>query len=488
MLKFLLRFSLLFNVQFLNSQTSDNLKIDAVLSNEIPYLDSQGKYKQSIALGEKMKNNSKSISYLKGEAWANYRISNSLTNVEDFKKSIEYLKAADRLNIELKDPYLVIAISVGFGRNYNEQKLSYSQANKEFISALRGLSKLSKTEENKLWKFYVYKNLISVYSNQGKRDSSYYYSQKANEIKQDAYVLTSLINYHLENSPLKDSALFYLQKSDAYFLKNHHKVFEKTIAENQWAQYFFEKNNFRQSLDHSLIANDLAKKVFSTNELLKSYEYIGESYRKMGDTVNAIKYLKIKKSLEDSVNKKLVDNLEYSVLEIVKRAEKQQIINSQERRKKGFVVFVITIICFGALLFYVITKKRRLKAEAKLELSARNDIILKKDKLLLNAQTESYKVLVNLAKANCPTFYSKFNEAYPDFQINLKTIAPKITHSELVFCAYIYLGFQTKDIAEYTFRSQKTIQNRKNSVRKTFKIDSKQDLYLFFNRVGKALD
>lgn len=488
MANFLLRFSIFLISSFLNSQISNHEKIDNILSREIPNLDYQGKFQEAIDLAENTKKHSISINYLKGEAWSNYRLSNSLANIEDFKRSSEYLKKADELNIKLQDEYLEVAISVGLGRIYNEQNLSYSLAKKEITTALKEVSKLQKTKERTLWQFYIYKNLISIYSNMGKSDSSYYFSQKANSIKEDAYVITSLTNYHLENSRSKDSVLFYLNKSKSFFLANPNKIFEKTIAENQWGQYFFERNQFQESLNHFLIASKLAKEVFSTAELLKSYKNIARCYQKLGNTKKEVEYLKKESLLKDSSDKKLINNLDHSVIEIVQKENERETEKSEKLEKARLTIFGILVFVFLLIIFYLFWKRRRLKVKLKLKLQEKNTIILKKEKLIINAQAENYKILIELAKKNSASFYSKFNEVYPYFQINLIKIAPQITQSELVFCAYIYLGFQTKDIAEYTYRSLKTIQNRKNSIRKTLKIDSKQDLYLYFKDKIRAVD
>ena len=55
----------------------------------------------------------------------------------------------------------------------------------------------------------------------------------------------------------------------------------------------------------------------------------------------------------------------------------------------------------------------------------------------------------------------------------------KLRISELTLCAYIYLGFNTKDIAKYTFRSMSTVKNRKNNLKKKFNLASDENLELW---------
>ena len=84
-----------------------------------------------------------------------------------------------------------------------------------------------------------------------------------------------------------------------------------------------------------------------------------------------------------------------------------------------------------------------------------------------------------MAKNNHPNFYTRFQEIYPDFQEKLLSINPNLQNSELVLLAYIYLNFETKEIAAYTFKSEKTIYNRRYNLRKKLNISSLEDLCIW---------
>ncbi|WP_414844158.1 helix-turn-helix transcriptional regulator [Chryseobacterium sp. IT-36CA2] len=72
---------------------------------------------------------------------------------------------------------------------------------------------------------------------------------------------------------------------------------------------------------------------------------------------------------------------------------------------------------------------------------------------------------------------------YPNVCAAILKINPRLISSELKFCALLFLNFSTKDIAEYTFTSPKTVQNRKNGIRKKLNIPSDTDLYLWFKNL-----
>jgi DNA-binding CsgD family transcriptional regulator len=72
---------------------------------------------------------------------------------------------------------------------------------------------------------------------------------------------------------------------------------------------------------------------------------------------------------------------------------------------------------------------------------------------------------------------------YPDFENKLLDINPKLTNSELEFCAFLRLNFSSKEIANYTFISVRTVQNKKYRLRNKLKIPNETDTYVFFNNM-----
>jgi DNA-binding CsgD family transcriptional regulator len=54
---------------------------------------------------------------------------------------------------------------------------------------------------------------------------------------------------------------------------------------------------------------------------------------------------------------------------------------------------------------------------------------------------------------------------------------------DLTFCAYLYLNFSSKDIAQYTFVTPRAVQIRKNRLRKKLNINSEEDIYLWIKNI-----
>lgn len=148
------------------------------------------------------------------------------------------------------------------------------------------------------------------------------------------------------------------------------------------------------------------------------------------------------------------------------------------------IVFVLAI--FFIYLFINRSKTKRKIREKEIMLRKTSETVMQQEQIM-NSLKDQISVpvedLCQLAMANDPVFYNKFLKAYPNFEKELLSINPNLTQTELNFCAYLMLGFQTKDIANYTFKSVKTIQNRKNSIRKKLSIPSEEDLYFWFKKL-----
>lgn len=95
----------------------------------------------------------------------------------------------------------------------------------------------------------------------------------------------------------------------------------------------------------------------------------------------------------------------------------------------------------------------------------------------------AFEEVIELAKYNDPTFIIRFKEVYPEFCRKLIVIQPDLTTNELEFCAMLKLNFSTKDIANYKFLATRTIENKKNKIRKRLFISSDVELYTWMQNI-----
>ncbi|MDR6462668.1 hypothetical protein [Chryseobacterium sediminis] len=95
---------------------------------------------------------------------------------------------------------------------------------------------------------------------------------------------------------------------------------------------------------------------------------------------------------------------------------------------------------------------------------------------------QAFDEIIQLAKDNRPEFWAHFQEQYPDFRKKILKLNSNLKVSELIFCAYIFLGFTTKDIAKYTFKAVQTIKNNKNNLRKRLNVPTQHDTTLWLRK------
>ncbi|MBB4805546.1 DNA-binding NarL/FixJ family response regulator [Chryseobacterium defluvii] len=141
----------------------------------------------------------------------------------------------------------------------------------------------------------------------------------------------------------------------------------------------------------------------------------------------------------------------------------------QKKHKRGFSISSVIIgsaTTIISLMYYILNKERENL----------------KTSLYEQKTGEAFDEIIQLAKSNSPEFWAHFQEKYPSFRKKLLEINPDLKASELILCAYIYLGFNTKDIAEYTFKAVQTIKNKKYNLRKRLSIPVKDNIMLWLRK------
>ncbi len=141
----------------------------------------------------------------------------------------------------------------------------------------------------------------------------------------------------------------------------------------------------------------------------------------------------------------------------------------QKKRNTDYIIIGSIVMMSTSLLYFWILFSRN---------AAKNREILSKQK-----NNEAFDKLIRLAKDNRSEFWAHFQEKYPDFSRKLLEVCPGLKTTELILCAYIYLGFNTKDIAEYTFKAVQTVKNNKYNLRKKLSITAKEDMVVWLRTI-----
>lgn len=114
----------------------------------------------------------------------------------------------------------------------------------------------------------------------------------------------------------------------------------------------FMKNNFRESINYLTQAINIAKSINSNFELRDCYSALSETYEKMNDHINALKYYKIYTDYKDSVmNTEIlskVNELE-TQYETSKKEKENELLKAELAYKNEIQIYYVIILVMGSV-------------------------------------------------------------------------------------------------------------------------------------------
>lgn len=462
-------------------------------------------HQTSILYSKRAVDISEKKNYLNGIAWGNFYIGQSLEGLNSFNQSLNYLDKAQKKNEELKDYYLEFKI-----RRLKSKIFSYSKLFKNSLEEQERILEIIPyidKEKEKLLKAITYEYMGIVYE---KMAAAYEKSNKAdlNFSYLNTFYFDELDDIFVVHNFINSSAKFNNYYINSNPIKNAEKPFNKVINLTNKYKYPSTSFTYKQKGDFMLANNNLDSALYF---YLKSKE-ISEKTALKWDELPSI-YLKISTTCFLLKNKYLSDqhNLKPLKLKDSLKSEKTSVSNNtvdfilsesdeesdEEYNCKNFIptsIIIILIICLLALY----KRKRRKLKNVKYHSSLKEqefikekeniEILHKKNTRVLELKiNESFDAIILLAKNNSPEFFTRFQEVYPEIISQLFLINPKLRGSELTLSAYIFLGFNTKEIATFTFRSISTIKNRKHSLRNKLNIPQDETTELWFKNLQNEL-
>lgn len=276
-----------------------------------------------------------------------------------------------------------------------------------------------------------------------------------------------------------DSAAHYFKKS----LAIQDKIEAKNINVANYTglgEVYNRKKDHQKAVMYLKKAEELNEKVQDGFYMTSIYELLQDSYKNLGNEKEYEKYklrylenLKIENEEKLSGVKTFVDEVKAQSEEAIK-----------ENRNKTFLIIFIGIVALSLLIFIFYTLRKiskRKKENSIIELQ-----LVEKEKKIENLEnkiSDLHSEVIELAQQNSPQFYPRFLDLYPEFEKNILELNPKISISEIQFCALLKLKFSSKDIANYTFTSIRTVQNKKYRIRNKLNIPKEVDIYVFINNL-----
>lgn len=340
---------------------------------------------------------------------------------------------------------------------------------------------LSSTDEELAVLSTHYNGLALTYNELNQNDSAQYYLRIMDNILRDvqdkefdiekADVSITWGDYYLDFDI--DSASFYYEKALELLKGRNH--FYENFAWEGIARVQTKKRNYNEAIEAYLKVVEGYKAVGDTESLSYAYQEVGMLYGKIGDEKKSSQYFKMHVELKNLFETKKSQDRDFIVKELL-RFEKENFI--KKNRKNLIYTSIIFILLFLiALLYFFKIRKRRIMVIKKLEETEKN---IQELNQIVN---ESIEGVLRLATENDPQFWHRFQELYPEYLPKMKNINKNFTPSELKLGAYIYLGFTTKEIADYTFRAFKTVENTRYNLRKKLKISADENLKSWFEKL-----
>ncbi|WP_300349464.1 tetratricopeptide repeat protein [Chryseobacterium sp.] len=470
------------------NSNSQQRKIDQLISrtNEL-YLN--GETNQVFASSKKIINLSEQLKYDKGLSYGYYYLAAYFYDNAKFRESVQNVKKAQQYTKYLaKDKTHSAKLSALLGGNYLLLEL-YTLSSENYRKTIDILeSKSQKNITDSLTESATYSNLSYLFQNINMPDSMYYYLKKEKKILKkikfkDAYIQKGCSclgfgNYHLSKNKI-DSAQYYYNKSLEFFngkkhpckiesliglgnLYIHQKDYEKSHQYYDCALKSFEQNNFPD------IKSELLKKI-------------SELHISQGNASEAKKYHDMYLKVHTELDGRKKNERDFVLNEVMKEEKAK---HQKEVRESWKLTLIISslLIFISAFIIYLL-KKSKIRNHKALEMAKQlrsEKAVQENEKVIVKLQVnEAFNEVRKLAKENSSEFFTKFQEVCPHFTLKMLSINPKFKVSELTFAAYIYLGFNTKEIADYTFKAVKTIENNRYNLRKKLEISSEKDLRIW---------
>lgn len=426
------------------------------------------------------------INYSRGIAYSNFYTGQALCDLGKFNTALKCLSSAEKEDYTETDPVLMSEIFVVKSRLYSMISPDYSL--REQKKGLLFLDKITNKQNKAIIEMKAYTNFAAFYVAKDNIDSLSYYLTKVDHalhsLKEEDTPPQQLVNFYsllgFSHAVKKqyDSATYYFEKSLNIGKKYNYK--NTAMTQMSWGLSEFQRKKNDSALVHFKKALDIMEELHCSSLIPWACYCISETYQALGNIEKSNEYKAKGTKLQEKLSQEYTDFPKTTLNTILHDQENK----TQQNTKKNIIIFIIIIVVLVLLFVCYFFLKHRI---AKKTINSQEEIIADKDQkayFLEQKVNEAFEIVIQLAKENSPEFLTRFREVYPDFISALLRVNPKLLTSELTFCAYLYLNFSSKDIAQYTFVTPRAVQLRKNRLRKRLNISSDEDLYLWMKNLS----
>lgn len=423
------------------------------------------------------------IGYREGEAMGYANIANRFVFRGDLKKGLEYLNKAEDISKKSNSDFLFGKINQEYAQIYNKMNLSKLALVYNSKAMHYGLKLRKDNRDCRLFLRYVYSTRSVYMYNTTQTDSAIIYLRKSLKIDLNPLDVANIGRHYILFEIRPDSAKYYFQKAFEILETKNFKYnkYQRAVVLQNYGLFLQSQGKNRQAIDTIKMSTELAREVNRPTVILGNYKELSTLYKKLGKPDKENEYLNKAISLQDSLDTSQNQAIDLSINKLNKDREndKAQLENQNNITLWYGGISMLLIILLTIYFYWRIRKKKK-------KLSESEKIILeieKETKNLKRKLNESYENIILLAKDKKIDFFPKFQETYPELCKELLKINSNLSKSDLHFCAMIWLGFSSKEIAQYTSMEHRSVQTKKYRIRKKLKLESETDLYHFFRSI-----
>lgn len=377
-----------------------------------------------------------------------------------------------------------------------------------------------KEQDNSVATAQILNNIGSTFLNFQRPDSALIYLKqsipilkKAEDYNSLVRVYTSMARAYGEQSDLENAEAYFRKAMDEAEKLKDAELFHFVYF--SVAQYHLEKGHPQLAADYAQKAMALNIEKYSFNNMIV-LELLYEAYNELDNYKEASHYFREYNEIRDSLNiEEKAFNVEKQRIEYEFKA-RQEISRLNERQNHLILIIVIlglVVILLISGVFLIRYKNKLVKEKLKNELNIyrerelKNLIELKdkelatktivetkreeiynsilKDLRLAHLKTgrgETKEILDNVLsklesntnKAAWEEFEMRFTKVYESFYRNLSEKHPKLSVYDKRVCALIRLNLTTKEIADLTGVTVRSVENTRTRLRKKLNLTNKK--------------
>jgi hypothetical protein len=450
------------------------------------------KLDKSLKLSKEVVEESKQIGYSQGVAIGSLRVAVIYAITKDPNNSLQYARMAQQEAYTNEDYELKTKVNDILAVNYVQLEMN-DEAIKAFKNMASEAKKIPQPEKSLLEENMAYHHLASIYDFKKKNvDSAYYYYTKVynalkdkpgNDPKLDVILLGASMYIKEVNDKKNISVTPYSKTIQEVLSKNNGPKNNDSSAVYTYkhlAGAYFSEGKYEDAQKYNELFIEWAKKNKNLEGLNSAYDLRYKISEKLNNLAKSQKELKEYVLLKDTITDIDKKNIQVSYKNVIKAKDENLKSETHTKNSLFFGIVILVALFISSLFFFKNFIKKKHKEKVIVISKKESEITVLQSKV-----NTAFEEVTMLAKTNSPNFFIRFQEVYPEFTKKLQEVSPGLRTSELTLCAYTFLGFNTKDIADYTFKSVNTVRNRKYNLRKKMNIPTEENMGLWFRKLLK---